>query len=139
MHCFKRRRHKCLSRQSIAGQIVAVWYMYIHMRSSSGLFHVHINAKSVNQFPAGSKRKFTPPSFGKECKRHHRCRSSQLRMQNRYFLYLMTEGELNMQILLVCQYHFVYSKKKKYIKKPKKKQKLNWDTEARNRTCAVGT
>ena len=37
--------------------------MYIHMRSSSGLFHVHINAKSVNRFPAG-KRKFTPPSFG---------------------------------------------------------------------------
>ena len=25
--------------------------MYIHMRSPSGLFHVHINAKSVNQFP----------------------------------------------------------------------------------------
>ena len=25
--------------------------MYIHMRSSSGLFHVRINAKSVNQFP----------------------------------------------------------------------------------------
>ena len=46
-------------------------YMYIHMRSSSGLFHVHINAKSVNQFPAG-KRKFTPPSFGKECKRQCR-------------------------------------------------------------------
>ena len=42
-----------------------------------------------------------------------------------------------MQILLVCQYHFVYSKKKKYIKKPKKKQKLNWNTEARNRTWAV--
>ena len=42
--------------------------MYIHMRSSSGLFHVHINAKSVNQFRAG-KRKLTPPSFGKECKR----------------------------------------------------------------------
>ena len=36
------------------------WYMYIHMRSSSGLFHVHTNAKSVNQFPAG-KRIFTPP------------------------------------------------------------------------------
>ena len=65
-HCFKRRRYKCLSRQSIAGQIVAAWYMYIHMRSSSGLFHVHINAKSVNPFPAG-KRKFTRPSFGKEC------------------------------------------------------------------------
>ena len=56
----------CLSRQSIAGQIVAAWYMYIHMRSSSGLFYVHINAKSVNQFPAG-KRRFTPPSLGKEC------------------------------------------------------------------------
>ena len=40
--------------------------MRIHMRSSSGQFHVHINAKSVNQFPAG-KRKFTPPKFGKEC------------------------------------------------------------------------
>ena len=47
------------------------WYMYIHMRSSMGLFHAHINAKSVNQFPAG-KRKFTPPSFGKECKRQCR-------------------------------------------------------------------
>ena len=35
------------------------------------LFHVHINAKSVNPFPAG-KRKFTPPSFGKECKRQCR-------------------------------------------------------------------
>ena len=31
------------------------WYMYIHMRSSSGLFRVHINAKSVNQFPAGKR------------------------------------------------------------------------------------
>ena len=41
-----------------------------------------------------------------------------------------------MQILLVCQYYFVYSKKR-YIKKPKKKQKLNWNTEARNRTLAV--
>ena len=39
----------------------------VHIQSSSGLFHVHINAKSVNQFPVG-KRKFTPPSFGKECK-----------------------------------------------------------------------
>ena len=47
------------------------WYMYIHMRSSSGLFHAHINAKSATQFPAG-KRKFTPPSFGKECKRQCR-------------------------------------------------------------------
>ena len=46
-------------------------HVYIHMRSSLGLFHVHINAKSVNQFPAG-KRKFTPPSFGKECKRQCR-------------------------------------------------------------------
>ena len=41
-----------------------------------------------------------------------------------------------MQILLICQYYFVFSKKK-YIKKPKKKQKLNWNTEARNRTWAV--
>ena len=57
----------CLSKQSTAGQIVAGTCIYI-MRSSSGLFHVHINAKSVNQFPAG-KRKFTPPSFRKECKR----------------------------------------------------------------------
>ena len=47
------------------------WYMYIHMRRSSELFHVHINAKSVNRFPAG-KRKFIPPSFGKECKRQCR-------------------------------------------------------------------
>ena len=55
----------CLSRQSIVGQIIAGtslegsmfvqaeycgsdrrWYMYIHLRSSSGLFHVHINAKA---------------------------------------------------------------------------------------------
>ena len=43
-----------MSVQYFAGQIVAAWYMYIHMRSSSGLFHVHINAKSVNPFPAGS-------------------------------------------------------------------------------------
>ena len=58
----------CMSRQSIAGQIVAgTCIMYLHMRSSSGLFHVHINAK----FPAG-KRKFTPPSFGKECQRQCR-------------------------------------------------------------------
>ena len=42
-----------------------------------------------------------------------------------------------MQILLVCQYYFVYSKTKIYTKKPKKKQKLNWNTEARNRTWAV--
>ena len=27
------------------------WYMNIHMRSSSGLFRVYINAKSDNQFP----------------------------------------------------------------------------------------
>ena len=47
----------CLStRQSIAGQIVAAWYMYIHKQSSSGLFHVHINDKSVNQFPAGKRK-----------------------------------------------------------------------------------
>ena len=39
----------------------------VHVYTYLGLFHVHINAKSVNQFPAG-KRKFTPPSFGKECK-----------------------------------------------------------------------
>ena len=38
-------------------------------------FHVHINAKSVNQFPA-DKRKFTPPRFGKECKRQ--CREDML-------------------------------------------------------------
>ena len=43
----------------------------VHVYTYSGLFHVHINAKSVNQFPAG-KRKFTPPSFGKECKRQCR-------------------------------------------------------------------
>ena len=59
----------CLFRQSIAGQIVAG--TCIHMRSSSGLFQVHINAKSVHPFPAG-ERKFTPPSFGKECKRQCR-------------------------------------------------------------------
>ena len=33
------------------------------------------------------------------------------------FLYLMMEGELNMQILLVCQYYFVYSKTKNIYKK----------------------
>ena len=35
------------------------------------MVHVYtyaINAKSVNQFAVG-KGKFTPPSFGKECKR----------------------------------------------------------------------
>ena len=32
---------------------------------------------------------------------------------------------------------FCLQQKKKYIKKPKKKQKLNWNTEARNRTWAV--
>ena len=31
------------------------WYMNIHMRSSLGLFRVHTNAKSVNQFPAGKR------------------------------------------------------------------------------------
>ena len=41
-----------------------------------------------------------------------------------------------MQILLVCQFYFVYSKKKKYIKEPKKKQKISWNTDARNRTWA---
>ena len=41
-----------------------------------------------------------------------------------------------MQILLVCQYYYVYSKKKVY-EKPKKKQELNWNTDARNRTWAV--
>ena len=41
-----------------------------------------------------------------------------------------------MQILLVCQFYFVYSKKK-YIKEHKKKQKLSWNTDARNRTWAV--
>ena len=40
-----------------------------------------------------------------------------------------------MQILLVCQYYFVYSKK--VFKKSKKKQKLNWNTDARNRTWVV--
>ena len=29
------------------GQIVAAWYMYIHMQNSSGLFHVHINVNSL--------------------------------------------------------------------------------------------
>ena len=41
-----------------------------------------------------------------------------------------------MQILLVCQFYFVYSKKK-YIKEHKKKQKLSWNTDAPNRTWAV--
>ena len=41
-----------------------------------------------------------------------------------------------MQILLVCQFDFVYSKKK-YIKEPKKKQKISWNTDAWNRTWAV--
>ena len=98
------------------------WYMYIHMRSSSGLFHVHINAKSVNQFPAG-KRKFTPPSFGKEC---IRCCCKiiaplPLVQPNKECItvfFLMYDGggikyfDWKMQILLVCQYYFVYSKKK---------------------------
>ena len=42
-----------------------------------------------------------------------------------------------MQILLVSQFYFVYSKKKKYIKEHKKKQKLSWNTDAWNRTWAV--
>ena len=41
-----------------------------------------------------------------------------------------------MQILLVCQFYFVYSKKK-YIKEHKKKQTLSWNTDARNRSWAV--
>ena len=41
-----------------------------------------------------------------------------------------------MQILLVCQFYFVYSKKK-YIKEHKKKQKLRWNTDAWNRTWVV--
>ena len=41
-----------------------------------------------------------------------------------------------MQILSVCQYYFVYSKNS-ILKKPKKKQKLNWNTDARNPTWAV--
>ena len=32
---------------------------------------------------------------------------------------------------------FCLEQKKKYIKKPKKKQKLSWNTDARNRTWAV--
>ena len=40
-----------------------------------------------------------------------------------------------MQILLVCQFYL--STAKKYIKEPKKKQKLSWNTDARNRTWAV--
>ena len=44
----------------------------------------------------------------------------------------------------MCRYYWsvniiLSTAKKKYIKKPKKKQNLNWDTEARNRTWAVGT
>ena len=31
------------------------WYMNIHMRSSLGLLCDHINAKSVNQFPAAKR------------------------------------------------------------------------------------
>ena len=41
-----------------------------------------------------------------------------------------------------CRYYWavnilVSTAKKKYIKKHKKKQKLNWNTDARNRTWAV--
>ena len=36
----------------------------------------------------------------------------------------MAEGEINMQILLVCQFYFVYSKKKVY-KRALKEAKIN--------------
>ena len=51
----------------IAGSFLLVPWFMVHVYTYAK-FHVHINAKSVNQFLAG-KRNFTPPSFGKECKR----------------------------------------------------------------------
>ena len=58
------------------------------------------------------------------------------RMHNGIFFLFMTEAGLNIfawKMQMVCQYSFVYSKKV-CRKKPKKKQKLNWNTDARNRT-----
>ena len=101
------------------------------MRCSSGLFHVHINAKSVNKFPTG-KRKFTPPSFGKECKRQ--CREDaaanispatlspngaiapNVGCITTFFFLIYDGGGITyfvweMKILFVRQYSFVYSKK----------------------------
>ena len=54
----------------------------------------------------------------------------------------MTEGELN-TLFGRCRYYWSVNillstaKKKVYKKKPKKKQKLNWNTDAQNRTWAV--
>ena len=37
VHSFKQRRHKRLSRQSIAGQIIAAWYMYGSLSKNGGI------------------------------------------------------------------------------------------------------
>ena len=53
----------------------------------------------------------------------------------------MTEGELFFFCLedadTIGLSIFFCLQQKKFIKKPKKKQKLNWKTDARNRTWAV--
>ena len=55
------KKGPCLSRQSIAGQIV-----HVHMRALRDCFTLISMLKaSIRE----GKRKFTPPSFRKECKR----------------------------------------------------------------------
>ena len=85
----------------------------------------------ISMLKASGKRKFTPPSFGKESKRDNAVKmllknyspatlsptgaeAPNERCITGIFSYLMTEGGgggLNMQILSVCQYYFAYSKK----------------------------
>ena len=60
----------CLSRQSIAGQIVAGTCIYICEALRDCFTFIYL-CKKRQSIPAG-KRKFTPPSFGKECKRQCR-------------------------------------------------------------------
>ena len=49
----------------------------------------------------------------------------------------MTEGEIKYADTIGLSILFCLQQKKKYIKEPKKKQKLIWNTDARNRTWAV--
>ena len=107
------------------------WCMNIHMRSSSGLFRIHINAKSANQFPACKrilKRNvvkiiaplpLTTPNEG--------CITVYFFLGIKYFVWKM---QILLSILFCLQ-------QKKVYKKPKKKQKIDWITDARNRTWAV--
>ena len=75
------------------------------MRSTSGLFHVHNNAKSVNQFPAG-KRKFWEEMKTRQCREDAAVNYSPAILSPKgavapnegcitgIFSYLMTEGEI---------------------------------------------